>query len=90
MSLDWEWISYKEHGWESILEASDAAYDLLLQSRVHATIRKTTDGVYFWRFVVTRPEDKQDPEFYASLTECQRNCEEALKVRQVEDALDGK
>jgi hypothetical protein len=88
MSKDWEWVSWKKHGWESVLAGSDAPYDRLLQTRAHAAIRKTIDGEYFWRFSDIRCEE--DPIFYASLADCQRSCEEAVKVRQVLDKLDGR
>jgi len=91
MSQDWEWVSLEGHGWESILTGSDAAYDCLLQTRAHATIRKTIDGEYFWQFSGTyHGEEEDEPKCYASLTDCQRSCEEAVKIRQVTDKLDGK
>jgi hypothetical protein len=88
MNPDWEWVSWKKDGWESVLAASEAPYDRLLQIRAHAAIRKTTDGEYFWRFFGICNEG--DPTFYRSLADCQESCEEALKVRQVTDKLDRK
>jgi hypothetical protein len=88
MSQDWEWVSWKKDGWESVLAASDAPYDHMLQIRAHAAIRKTTDGDYFWRFVGMHND--QGPAVLPSLEECQESCKEALKVRQVLDKLDYK
>ena len=86
---NWEWVSGQEYGWETILVGNDAPYSRRLQTHAHAAIRRTTDNQYFYRFSSIRNEDGE-PKSYADLVECQQSCMEELKIRQVDDALDGK
>jgi len=65
MSQDWEWVSWKNHGWESVLAGSDAPYDRLLQTRAHAAIRKTVDGENRQKYSDIRHEE--DPQHASDL-----------------------
>ncbi|MGD0566855.1 MAG: hypothetical protein ABSA78_00505 [Candidatus Sulfotelmatobacter sp.] len=88
MSSDWEWVSGKEYGWETILVGNDAPYSRRLHAHAHAVTRKTSDNRYFYRFSSVCNEE--DPISYANLADCQHDCERGLRIRQVEDKLDGK
>jgi hypothetical protein len=88
MSHKWRWVPGREHGWEFVLVGADAPYNRRLEAHAHAAIRRTAGGQYFFRLSSTR-NGENEPTSYSTLADCQQACEKELKIRQVEDRLDG-
>lgn len=65
-----------------------APYNRRLEAHAHAAIRRTAGGQYFFRLSSTR-NGENEPTSYSTLADCQQACEKELKIRQVEDRLDG-